>query len=1329
MVKHANNIMQPLTFIALALTLTVGCGAEKTEPAPADTQATDTQTKVDAGPADSGSQDDTAEVSDAAADTTEDSGADDAALEDTHTTGTADTSGTADSGASDGTASDASVDTSVGKDIEEDIGPEPDAVSGPQPCSPALVVQPSSGTILPYDLKTFSGKGGTGAYRYKLANNASGAVLNKYTGAYLSGSKTGVKDKIELSDLGCIGTAKATITVVEPLTMAPLSPWVGYKQAIGFAVKKGSGKFAFSFTLNATGASLNKNTGKYVAGSKDGDDQIKVTDTATGEQSAAVVHVRKNAMLYARPPRLAVPLGGEADVNVTGGSGHYVLTVPAGAFSKVSAKRVRANKAGVVMATVKDTFTGKSVKVRLSAQKATEVAMPTTGDGYQAARVIAVPDLDGDGGNEVVVGLAEADGNDNNGGAVYLYRSKKGGLDPKPAQILYGTGKDTRFGGYGLTVKDVDGDKRADLIVGAPLADVGTTNNGAIYVYKGLKSGKFSTKPTAILKGPFNSDQLGWGVAVCDVNGDGVMDIAGGALYAEDRGKTPIVSSVGALMVWLGHKDGYLDKPDIVRYGEIPDAKGVYKPVFNARIGWDVAAGDTNGDGICDLAVSSLYYKDKTANDGLVVLYLGRKADAKSIGGPTDKPVRMWSGAKTGEYGTQFGRSIALADIDGDGQDELVAGQLNWRGSPAKPGRGAVRIFNAPSSSLKPATKVESATSAAWSIQGPNNYDYFGYRVAVADATGDDIPDVLVHGGNAEVPKGPVNAGTVMVFSGRKGLMPKMIPNETHSGLKGGDYFGLSVDSVGDLDGDKLPDLVAFAGQDDTLGYNVGRPYFVPSKAGAKMSGLQMPNKASGNRYGWDSRFIGDVNGDGFNDLAVCAPFDPANKAAAGAKPAYVGTRAGAMYVYKGNAAGVDTSKPAWKAVGHYSHSAHDYFAWKVAPGGDFDGDGLRDVAVMARADDRPTTHGSGYTKGTKCGPSKNNSAAAWIFKGNKGGWPTTNPSWVAWGPQTNQYADGIAMGMDINGDGKGDLVLSALSWDAAGRTNAGGWAVYYGRPKASQGIRVACAPNKLQIGAKSNDYLGRSVTALHDIDGDGCDEFAVGADGEDHGLSAQGTVHIVYGWGANCAANVPREVVLTAGTANARAGISLDSGADIDGDKLGDLVVGGYNFSDGTAAVGAAWVITGKYLKTLKPTAIVDGKPPAKLYPMTQPGSKLRLSVSGETAAGQFGWSVSFVPGLEKNGRAGLLVGSPNGNVRSGALTGGAELFRWYANSGLALHPMMSIAGESHRPSGKLGYTVAGGLVKAGKPVVVMSGYTATPKTSKMVDQGAAYVLTVPQP
>ena len=77
--------------------------------------------------------------------------------------------------------------------------------------------------------------------------------------------------------------------------------------------------------------------------------------------------------------------------------------------------------------------------------------------------------------------------------------------------------------------------------------------------------------------------------------------------------------------------------------------------------------------------------------------------------------------------------------------------------------------------------------------------------------------------------------------------------------------------------------------------------------------------------------------------------------------------------------------------------------------------------------------------------------------------------------------------------------------------------------------------------GQNAGDQLGRSVTGLGDLNGDGCDEVAFGSPFEDaDGLNNQGVVRVLFGWGGlGCLAS-ERMLKLTSGEVNSQTGFSL---------------------------------------------------------------------------------------------------------------------------------------------------------------------------------------------
>ena len=1306
-----------------SLFLPLGCGDEQAKDEPGTLQPTTDLGAFDAGRA-SDSQD-TAQADDTsrAADTAQ---ADDAAqLDDaadalpTDISGSLDSFDSApDSASPDGDDADAADLADASTDAN--AGP-PDAApidAGPPVCDPPLAIAPQAMQTLPFDLHTFKSSGGTGAHRFALVKNGSGAILNQFSGAYLSGEKPGTVDVIELTDTGCIGTATAKVTVVGAMQLAPTAAVIAPGTSLQLQVTGGSGDVKFGLKLNASGATIDTKTGAYSAGVKLGTDVITASDTATGQSATASFVVQKGAVLAARPTRVIVPVGGRFVPQITGGSGHFSVSV--GAPFVVEKDSVTATKAGKSTVTIVDTFTKQKTTIEAEAAAALDPLMPPTGDGFGHALAIGPGDLNGDGYADALLAVPEADVLAYNSGAVMVYHGGPKGLAATAKQVLSGDEIEGRYG-WAMAAADIDGDGRPDLIAGEPLADAGMSNNGAVHIHRGLPDGTFEPQPTRKLTGPIANDQFGHSLAACDFNGDKRTDLAVAALYGDKRDGTPIVTDTGVLHVFLGHEDGLLAKADQLRYGHDINGKGALVPKQSLRVGWWTAAGDFDGDGLCDLATSSLYYVGNGANDGAVFIYKGVGESKDGLGGITQLPVRMWTGIDSKDQGGQFGRSIAVGDFDGDGKAELAVGYpyLDAYTPKKQVNAGALLFYELSDISAKPLSSALPYTAAARQIFGDNAYDSFGRALAAGDVDGDGTPELLSANISDEVAGKPGGTGVLAVYKGTGGQLPAPTPALAIPGVASGDWFGIAAAALGDVDKDGNADLLVYASHEDTDGRNHGMPYAVSVAAPYSLKPLKYSTKAAGSRFGYAVAIVADVTGDGQEDLLVGAPYAEGADLVAG-KWVYADTSSGSAYLYPGSASGFATKATSLHRFA--GHGGSDLLGWDVSGAGDFDGDGAADFAVVARNEDRPSSFNSAFEKGTKCGTAENDIGAIYVYAGGKAAGNT--PSWIAYGVKRSSYVEAVDGGGDINGDGRGDLVMGSLYWDAPGRGNAGGWGVVWGRKRAAAGLRVVCAPDESFIGPKANDYVGRSVAVLGDLDGDKCAEFAVGADAEDLGLTNQGTVRVIFGWGATCKSKTPREVVLVSGSNNGRAGYSMDSHADVDGDGLNDLVVGGFNHVVGGQAVGAAWVVTGKYIASLVPKAIKDGAPPAATYPLVEPGSNANLNVVGQDPGGQFGWSVALVPGLESDGRAGVIVGAPRGGVGGTALAGGATVYRFLAGAkpGLTAASWAAVIGESHRPAGLLGWSVAAGKLGA-KPVIAVGSHYGTAYGGGSIDNGTVYV------
>lgn len=173
------------------------------------------------------------------------------------------------------------------------------------------------------------------------------------------------------------------------------------------------------------------------------------------------------------------------------------------------------------------------------------------------------------------------------------------------------------------------------------------------------------------------------------------------------------------------------------------------------------------------------------------------------------------------------------------------------------------------------------------------------------------------------------------------------------------------------------------------------------------------------------------------------------------------------------------------------------------------------------------------------------------------------NPDWLLCGPQASQALTGVIGDIDINHDGRSGLVFRSNFLEAAGAGNAGGVGVIFGRDDYEHGlVRVICEPDALWFGTNANDAVGRNTpTALGDLDGDGCEEFVVGADAEDFRTTNQGGVWVVYCWGGPSCPAEPRALHLLPGSVSAQAGFAVAGRGYLDGDSLPDLVVVGFNY------------------------------------------------------------------------------------------------------------------------------------------------------------------------
>ena len=1194
----------------------------------------------------------------------------------------------------------------------------PDATPPDLPrCDPPLAVEPGLAFARVLDLVTLRASGGTGQWRFSLLADASGALLNEATGAYLAGEQTGVSDIVRVRDLGCQGEVRAEIRVVEGLVAAPLAAQVPTFGRFTFALSGGSGRFALALEENGSGGQV-ANDGQYVAGGRPGRDVVRIEDVGTGQIAIATLQVLPEVQLHPAPPHLVMPVGSSHPIEIQGGSGHFTYNVQ-GEGVAITDGRIEARSLGHAQVEVTDTFLGLVTAVDVQVLNSLQAPLVRTGDASSWTWLHAPGDLNGDGFADAIVGLGETDLAWTDAGAVAVYLGGPDGLAPAPVQVFAGASRHENFG-RAVTTGDLDGDGLIDLVATAQLADIGASDTGVVRIYRGVPmgplGGPFSAEPTAEIGGVRGGDQAGAGVDLCDFNGDGRLDLAVGAHLYENRDLGAAGTNQGAVLVYLGSADGFLPRPDQEILGSLPDGAGGFAPAADLRLGGTLAVGDMDGDGLCDLAASSTQYNaGRGVGDGLVQIFRGMPPDAfGGRGGLSLLPVLVMAPDEPDSVTSNLGRRLAMGDVNGDGRaDLLVARHAHDANGRANAGE-ALLIPGSADLPHDPAPAIIGASTAPWRVVGNDANDNLGIGVAIGDVDGDGIGDVVVGGWFDEILGEPASTGLVHVFRGVQDALPEptpfrqiRLPDPANTANR---LFGESVAVLGDVDGDGTIDLLSNASREDTLGDDVGRPWWFAGSESDGAQALELAGGIGGQRFGHAVAVPGDVNGDGFPDALVGAPFQGRQTAA----------RTGMAWLYLGDAQGFST-EPAVAFDQHPDHNASDLMGWTVSAAGDFDGDGTADFAISARDEEPPANFNNAalWAVDGACPARASNHGAIYVYQGVAGGVPSARPSWVYFGPgqNTNQNEIGAA---DINGDGLDDLIIGSLFWDPPAGQDAGGFQVVLGRPATGDDrIRVLCDPVFTFFGSHAAANLGRNVVGLGDVDGDGCAEVAVSSARENiDNRTTQGSVRILFGFGGPGCPAEPRMAVMAPGEAAAEAGFSLAAGL-LDGDRLPDLVVGAPNHLVDGQRRGGVWVVPGSWIAGLQRRLPEDTREGAQTF---DPRGAAWL-VEGRFSGERFGTSVGAAGRL-------IAVGALIGNYSGVPEVGGARIHAVTAQ-GIDRNAYAALIGQTDRPGDRLGDRVDAHRV-GNRLAFIVGGFDANGVRvlgNSTYDPGAAYGFYLPPP
>jgi hypothetical protein len=414
---------------------------------------------------------------------------------------------------------------------------------------------------------------------------------------------------------------------------------------------------------------------------------------------------------------------------------------------------------------------------------------------------------------------------------------------------------------------------------------------------------------TTVLVGTEADARFGLGLGPAgDINGDGFADLFVGAPSA--------LANRGRVELFLGSSIGLQPKPAWVLEGlENGEQLGL---VISG-------VGDINGDRFSDFMVSRVHTTSTNGAATWVELYLG------SASGPVATKWRFLH-EHPGLY--IGGRAVPAGDVNGDGIADVLIGSHMHRSPPDAKASGTVFVFYGSKQGL--------AETPNWSSKGPIAGDGYGASIAGAgDVNGDGIDDLII--GAPLDDQAGLDSGRVYVFHGsRSGLSP--MPNwSTHTPLQirgayssdQNGYFGAAVSSAGDVNRDGYDDILVgahFAEEDDA---DEGVAFlFLGSAAGLKREPqwIGQPNQPFAN-FGIALHGGGDLDGDGYADVLVAAPYASNNQQKEGLVGAWMGSRRGLP------------REPAWTGE---ADRTEDYLGENLAFLGDVNGDGFADVAISA---------------------------------------------------------------------------------------------------------------------------------------------------------------------------------------------------------------------------------------------------------------------------------------------------------------------------------------------------------------------------------------------